>query len=305
VGDGLPTTAPVEAAAARRDRELDRARLGRAGNDLVAKLRATGPAKPGFRAAVSHELRTPLTSIAGYVEMLREEQVGPLTPAQAAMLEAVDRNTARLRHAIEDVLALSKIESGTFRTTRQPVNLVEVAAVAIEALRSAAAARGLTLRLDRPGGAVIVAGDRGQLGRLVVNLLSNAAEFTPGGGRVTAGVEAAGVVAVLTIHGTGIGIPAGQQPVIGTGFARASSAADQPARGTGLGLVIARTIVANHGGDLAVRSSEGRGTMVTARIPLLAAQTSGDPAEGGVELLPRGQAAGEGHRAAKPGHHAG
>ncbi len=302
MGDGLPTGAPVETAAARRDREWHRARLCEAENHVVAKLRAVGQGGPGFLATVSHELRTPLTSIAGYVELLREEQVGPLTPAQAAMLAAVDRNTARLRHVIEDALTVSEIESGTFRTTRQPVNLVEVVAVAIEALRPVAAARRITLRLDSPGGPVIVAGDPGQLGRLVMNLLSNAVKFTPGDGRISAGAEASGGQAMLTVRDTGIGIPAGQQPVLGTRFFRVSNAAGLSVPGTGVGLAIARAIVANHGGELAVRSVEGRGTTVTVRIPLLAAQGGGEPAQGGAELLPGGQAAGEGQRGAKPGH---
>jgi two-component system phosphate regulon sensor histidine kinase PhoR len=294
VDNGLPARAPMETTAARRDRELHHARLCEAENHLVAKLRAIGRGKADFLATVSHELRTPLTSIAGYVELLREEQVGPLTPAQAAMLEAVDRNTARLRRVIEDVLTVSKIESGTFRTTRQPVNLVEVVAAAIEALRPVAAARGITLRPDSPGAPVIVAGDPGQLGRLVMNLLSNAVKFTPAGGRVTAGAEASGGLATLTVRDTGIGIPAGQQPVLSTRFFRASHATGRPVPGTGLGLVMARAIVANHGGKLAVRSPQGQGTTVTARIPLLAAQGDG-------ELPPGRQAAAEGHQSAKPG----
>jgi signal transduction histidine kinase len=255
-------------------------------NNPVARLRPVGQGKPDVRAEMSHELRTPLTSIAGYVEMLREEQVGPLTPAQAAMLEAVDRNTARLRQAVEDVLAVSEIESGTFRTTRQPVNLVEVVAAAVEALR-----------LHSPGEPVIVAGDPGQLGRLVMNLLSNSVTFTPGGGWITTGAEASGAVAVLTVRDSGIGIPAGQQPAVGTQFAQASTPAGRPVPGSGL--VMARSIVANHAGELAVHSVEGRGTTVTARIPLLTAQGGGEPAREGEKLPSRRQAAGEGH--AKPG----
>jgi two-component system phosphate regulon sensor histidine kinase PhoR len=294
VANSLPAGAPVGAAAARRDRESHRARFSEAENHLVANLRAIDQGKPDLLVTVSHELRTSLTSIAGYVEMLREEPVGPLTPAQARMLDAVDRNTARLWDVIEDVLTLSKIESGTFRTTRRPVNLVEVLGAAIKALRPAAA-RGITLRLDSPGGPVIVAGDPGQLGRLVMSLLSNAVKFTPGGGRITAGAGANGALATLTVRDTGIGIPASQQPVLGTRFFRASNAAGRPAQGTGMGLVIARAIVANHGGELAVRSVEGRGTTVTVRIPLLAAQEGGEPAHGGEEPSPGGQAAGDGH----------
>lgn len=294
MANSLPAGAPV-GTAAWRDRESHRARFCEAENHLVAKLREIDQGRPDLLATVSHELRTPLTIIAGYVEMLCDEAVGQLTPAQATMLEALDRNVSQLRHVIEDVLTLSKIESGTFRTTRRPVNLVEVLAAAITALRPVAAARGITLRLDSPGGQVVVAGDPGQLGRLVMNLLSNAVKFTPGGGRITAGAGANGALATLTVRDTGIGIPASQQPVLGTRFFRASNAAGQRVQGTGVGLVVARAIVANHGGELAVRSVEGRGTTVAVRIPLLAAQGGGEPAQGGEEQPPGGQAAGEGH----------
>jgi signal transduction histidine kinase len=276
VGKGLPAGAPTEATAG-QGKESHPARLAEAVNDLVAKLRSAGPAGPDFRATMSHELRTPLTSIAGYVEMLRDGQVGPLTPAQAAVLEAVDRNTVRLRHAIEDVLALSKIESGTFRTAREPVSLTEVAAAAVEALRPVAAAQGIALRLHSPGRPVTVAGDPGQLGRLVINLLSNAVTFTPGGGRITVGVEGHRAVATLTVRDTGIGIPAGQQAPVGRPF-RDVGAAGEPVPGSGLELVMARTIAANHGGELSVRSSEGGGTTVTVRIPLLVAEGARKPA---------------------------
>ncbi len=117
-------------------------------NRLVDELRAVDQIKSDFLATVSHELRTPLTSIAGYIEVLRERDAGPLTPAQDRMLDAVDRNTARLRHLIEDVLTLSKIESGAFTSTRQPVSLTEIVTADITALRPAAAAKGLVINWE-------------------------------------------------------------------------------------------------------------------------------------------------------------
>src|SRR5207248_5976248 len=112
-GHGRPWTgaevAAIESIAADLGRGLHQARLFEAENRLVGELRAVDQAKSDFLATVSHELRTPLTSIAGYVEILRDAEAGPLTPAQQQMLETVDRNAARLRHLIEDVLTLSKI----------------------------------------------------------------------------------------------------------------------------------------------------------------------------------------------------
>jgi signal transduction histidine kinase len=201
--------------------------------------------------------------------MLRDLHPGPLTPAQDQMLETVDRNAARLRHLIEDVLTLSKIEAGTFKTVMQPVDLADIVAAAVAALRPAADAKGLALHCGRPGEGLVVSGDPGQLDRLLMNLLSNAVKFTPEGGRIQIGAAAQGAQAVLTVADTGIGIPDRDQKELFSRFFRASNAVDRSIPGTGLGLAIVRTIVDNHGGELKVTSREGKGTTVTARLPLL------------------------------------
>jgi two-component system, OmpR family, phosphate regulon sensor histidine kinase PhoR len=276
--------AAVESIAADLGRGLHHARLYEAENRLVSELRAVDRTKSDFLATVSHELRTPLTSIAGYVEMLRDLHPGPLTDAQDQMLETVDRNAARLRHLIEDVLTLSKIEAGAFKSVMQPVDLADIVAAAVAALQPAAAAKGLALHCDRPGQGLVVSGDSGQLDRLLMNLLSNAVKFTPEGGRIQVGAAAEGAQAVLTVADTGIGIPERDQKELFSRFFRASNAVERSIPGTGLGLAIVRTIVDNHGGALTVTSQEGKGTTVTARLPLL---PPGGPRPGhGTALIP-------------------
>jgi signal transduction histidine kinase len=103
---------------------------------------------------------------------------------------------------------------------------------------------------------------------VLVNLLSNAVKYTPKGGKVAAVLACEGDSAVLTVADTGIGIPAKEQPALFTRFFRASNAVAGAAPGTGLGMSIARTIVANHEGDISVESAEGKGTTVTVRIAL-------------------------------------
>jgi two-component system phosphate regulon sensor histidine kinase PhoR len=267
--------AAVESIAADLGRGLYHARLYEAENRLVGELRAVDQAKSDFLATVSHELRTPLTSVTGYVEMLRDQEAGPLTATQEQMLETVDRNAARLRHLIEDLLTLSKIESGTFKSVMQPVNLAEIVAAAVAALQPAAAAKDLTLHCDCPGQELVVNGDPGHLDRLLMNLLSNAVKFTPEGGRIDVGTGTEGALAVLTVADSGIGIPERDQSELFTRFFRASNAVERSIPGTGLGLAIVRTIVDNHSGALTVTSQEGKGTTVTARLPLLAAPVSG------------------------------
>jgi two-component system phosphate regulon sensor histidine kinase PhoR len=263
---GVPWTdaevAAVESIAADLGRGLYHARL------YEAELRLVDQTKSDFLATVSHELRTPLTSIAGYVEMLRDGEIGPVSPAQDTVLQTVERNAARLRHLIEDMLTLSKIEAGAFKTVMQPVDLAEVVTAAVAALQPAATAKGLALRCECPVQGPMVSGDPGQLDRVVMNLLSNAVKFTPEGGEILVGVGTEEALAVLTVTDSGIGIPAGDQAKLFTRFFRASNAVYQSIPGTGLGLAIVRTIVDNHNGELAVLSREGKGTTVTVRFPL-------------------------------------
>jgi two-component system phosphate regulon sensor histidine kinase PhoR len=259
----------VESIAADVGRGLHHARMYEAENRLVQELRAVDQVKSDFLATVSHELRTPLTSIAGYIEILQDQDAGPLTPSQERMLDTVDRNTARLRHLIEDVLTLSKIESGAFKTMMQPVSLAGVVVADVTALQPTAAAKGLTFTWLDPDHGLVVNGDPGQLDRLVMNLLTNAVKFTPEGGRVGVSVECEGTMAVLRVSDTGIGIPEGEQKEMFNRFFRASNAVELSIPGSGLGLAIVRTIVANHHGELEVTSHQGTGTTVTVRIPLI------------------------------------
>ena len=264
-------TDAVESIATDLGRGLHHARLYEAENRLVQELQTVDQAKSDFLATVSHELRTPLTSIAGYLEILRDLDAGPLTQAQERMLETVDRNTARLRHLIEDVLTLSRIESGAFTTVKMPVNLTDVIAAAVAALRPAAAAKdvSLTLSYPAPDGSLVVAGDPGQLDRVLMNLLSNAVKFTPTGGSIQVSARTERDMAQVEVSDNGLGIPASDQQELFTRFFRASNAVERSIPGTGLGLAIVRTIVDNHGGHITIDSHEGEGTTVLVAIPLL------------------------------------
>jgi two-component system phosphate regulon sensor histidine kinase PhoR len=260
-----------ESIAADIGRGLNHARLYEKENHLVAELKSLDRAKSDFLATVSHELRTPLTSIAGHVEMLREQDAGPVTAEQYRMLETVDRNATRLRNLIEDVLTLSKIESGAFKTVPQPVDLAELITAAMEALHPAAAGKQVTLTSPGPGDGLIVDGDASQLDRVLINLISNAVKFTPSGGAVCLTADRAGDVAAVSVRDTGIGIPERDKKDLFTRFFRASNAVEQAVPGTGLGLTIVRTIIFNHGGEIEIQSQEGQGTTVTLHIPLAAA----------------------------------
>jgi signal transduction histidine kinase len=284
LGVGRPWTVAevdaVESIAADTGRGLHHARLYEAENRLVADLKSLDQAKSDFFATVSHELRAPLTSIEGYVEMLGDGEGGPVTADQHRMLDAVDRNAVRLRSLIDDVFTLSKLESGAFTTARQPVDIGQVIAGAVEELRPSVTGSGLALTSECAGHGLTVRGDRGQLDRVLVNLLSNAVKFTPAGGRIAVTAVTEDGTAVIEVSDTGIGIPDHDQKELFTRFFRASNAVARSIPGTGLGLAIVRTIVTNHGGEIDLHSQEAVGTVATVKLPLLeAGASSGRPLE--------------------------
>jgi signal transduction histidine kinase len=234
---------------------------------LVSRLQALDTAKTDFMSTVSHELRTPLTSISGYLELLLDAEPDDFSDAQLRMLEVIGRNTKRLRELIEDILTLSKIESGDFRSEQGTVDLAEIVERGAAAISPAAAKASVGLHLDVRG-PLPLTGDGVQLDRVLVNLLSNAVKFTSAEGTVTVRAERSGNAAVLVVADTGMGIPEPEQAALFARFFRASNAIHQAIPGTGLGLAIVRTIVDNHDGTIEIQSAENVGTTVTVRLPV-------------------------------------
>jgi len=234
--------------------------------NLRSRLQDLDTAKADFMSTVSHELRTPLTSISGYVELLLDGEAGELNAEQAKMLDVIVRNSRRLRDLIEEVLILSRIESGAFSALREPVDLVAFVERALAGIAPAAAKAEVGLRTEVQGPLLLHA-DPGQLDRVLMSLLSNAVKFTPAAGTVDLLARREDDEIVLRVTDTGMGIPAAEQKALFTRFFRASNAIRQAVPGTGLGLAIVGTVVDNHGGRIEVESVEGAGTTVTIRLP--------------------------------------
>lgn len=263
----------IESAGQDLGRALVHARNFAAQTALVEQLRELDQRKNDFVSTVSHELRTPLTSISGYAELLGEGDAGPLSVQQQRMLEVIRRNTGRLQSLIEDLLTLSRIEAGALRGGRDDVDLAELVRRGVEDLHVRAAEAGVALSVRAPSSPVTTHGDPGQLERVVLNLTDNAVKFTPRGGSVQVFLDTVADTAVVRVVDTGIGIPAGQQHKLFSRFFRASNATARAVPGTGLGLTIVRAMVASHEGTLTLHSTEGVGTMVEVRLPLVAAET--------------------------------
>jgi PAS domain S-box-containing protein len=235
----------------------------------VERLREVDRVKDTFVGSVSHELRTPITSIVGYLEMLGEGEFGDLNPAQADAVRRVSANSSRLLLLIDDLLTLSRVEDDELVLADRALDLRTLVQAGYDVVAPSWDTRDLKVRLELPEEPLPFLGDRDMIERVVVNLVGNAAKYTPDGGQVEVLLRAEAERAVLEVRDSGIGIPAEEQHRIFTRFFRSSSAQRQAIPGSGLGLSIARAVVEKHGGSIGLESAEGEGTTFRVELPLV------------------------------------
>ena len=254
--------AALELRQAEVDAALDAgARAQRAAEDEAARQQEARRVKDEFVATVAEELHAPLTTMRGFLDVALTTPGGVLTPDQRRFLTASLRNSENLLRTVEDLLVVAQIETGDLELELDDVDVLDVAAEAVESTRGAADEEGLTLDLDTRGFPA-VNGDRGRLVQLLRNLISSAIEATSRGGRVEVVAEAAGGIVVLTVHDTGAGAAPTHMSVYGVPRAeRARVIAN------GLSLPIAKGIAAAHGGTVSLESVPGSGTTVRVELP--------------------------------------
>jgi len=220
--------------------------------------------KDQFVSSVSHELRTPLTSIRGYVETLAAGEVGELSDEQREYVDVVHRNARRLEELINDLLVLSRLESGYLGVDEQAVDLEPLLRRLAADLGPVARGAEMTLELaTRPG--IVVAADEGRLLQAFSNLVANALKFNEEGGVVRIDLDATDDAAVVSVSDRGVGIPADEIQHLTERFFRASTA--RSFEGTGLGLAITNHIIVQHGGWLEVESELGVGSTFRVWLP--------------------------------------
>lgn len=220
-----------------------------------------------FLALVSHELRTPLSSIVAHVELLQEEDDDLLPePTRRKFLDVISRNSVRLQRLVGDLLFVAQLDSSHLNLCMGPVEIGEVASEAVQAAGPLAAQQGLALTLEAEPCPTVI-GDRDRLGQTFDNLITNAINYSPDGGKVVVRVAGVGDQVVVEVQDQGVGIPAEEQEQIFRRFFRASTAADLHVQGVGLGLLIVKTIVQGHGGQISVRSAPGQGTTFRLQLP--------------------------------------
>jgi PAS domain S-box-containing protein len=260
VGSAFDITERVRAEAERE--QLSKEQAARATAEAASR------AKDEFLAMVSHELRSPLNAIFGYTRMLRDGKLnGENTDRIASVIERSAKAQLRI---IEDLLDSARIVSGKLRIEPEPVDLVPVLESALDTLRPAAEAKGLTLAADFDLQHEEVLGDAIRLEQIVWNLLSNSIKFTPEGGRVELRMQHDADQIRVTVRDTGAGIDADFMPYIFERFLQSDVTSSRRFGGLGLGLSLVKYLVELHGGAVTA-ASEGRnrGTTFTVVLPRL------------------------------------
>ncbi len=279
-------TTSLESTVAERTKELNEkvATLGALTRDLddsavmlvrrdVALTRATerleelDSVKSEFISVAAHQLRTPLSAIKWTLSLLLDGDAGAITPEQKELFEKAAQSNERMIRLIEDMLTVTRIESGKATFVSVPVSVGEILTGLVTEVRATAVDKGLLLTLTPLPEHRTILGDGEKLRSVFQNLLENAIRYTPKGGSITLSLLQREHMVEVHIADTGIGIPEKQRMNIFSKFFRADNAVKTVTDGTGLGLYVAKTIVERHHGTLRFERTEGKGTTFIITLP--------------------------------------
>jgi PAS domain S-box-containing protein len=225
-------------------------------------------AKSEFLASMSHELRTPLNAIIGFSDLLRSCLYGALNEKQTEYLSNIHQSGHHLLDLINDILDVSKVEAGRYELFEETINPAEIIESCVTFLDVRAREKGITMICAYDNGLPRLHADQRAVKQVVLNLLTNAVKFNVPGGHVTVTtrLEPDGAYAIA-VADTGIGISAADQERIFMPFQQADPTVSRRVEGTGLGLWISKALIELHDGSIAIESTVGSGTTVTARLP--------------------------------------
>ena len=227
-------------------------------NQMAEKLEQVEARRRQLIGDVSHELRTPLTAIKGSMEGL----IDGVLPATPETYRQIHQEADRLARLVDDLQELSRVEAGAYVLELRAADLPALVRSTVKRLSPQARAKHLVLQADLPAGLPPVLADAARLTQVLTNLVSNAVQYTPAGGKVTITAERSGRQVVVRVTDTGIGIPAEHLPHVFTRFYRVDkSRSRQSGGGSGIGLTIAKHLVEAHDGKIWVESEgDGKGS---------------------------------------------
>ena len=229
--------------------------------------------KSDFTSSVSHELRTPLTSIKAYTETILRDPNMP-EDIQRQFLGIIEEESNRLATLIEDLLEVSRINSGTVKIKYEIIDLLAVTKRVLVALEPLAQKKNIQLKANIANKLPELQADEGKIESVITNLVNNAIKFTPEKGQVSINIKEKNEQIVMSVSDTGMGIPKEALPKIFERFYRVNRPGKQ-IQGTGLGLSIVKKIILMHNGRIDVECEEGQGTTFTIFLPLKAEEWDG------------------------------
>lgn len=235
---------------------------------LLEEVQKVNKRKSDFISSVSHELRTPLTAIKGYAAILLAGKLGDIPTAVKDRLSKINTHSDELVHMVNDLLDISRIESGKVTMKQEIQKLKNIAEEAIDLLSGQLKEKQLELNASLINEATSVLIDPGQIKRVFINIIGNAMKFTPRDGKITISTHKVDDKMVqVDISDTGCGIPLHAQESIFEEFYRVDNPINEQVKGTGLGLALVKNIIEAHSGKIWVKSKEGEGSTFSFTLP--------------------------------------
>jgi PAS domain S-box-containing protein len=233
---------------------------------METALREADRRKDEFLAVLAHELRNPLAPIRTGLEVMKLSDDPGLQQEAKAIIE---RQTTQLVHLVDDLLDVSRFARGKVRLNKEPLTIHEVVDMAVESASPLLEDRSHVLKISLPTAPIQIEGDKTRLCQIILNLLTNAAKYTPPGGTITLSVEASGDECVVTVQDTGIGLPKTMLTKVFDMFTRVEREESYQQQGLGIGLSLVKQFALLHGGTVTAESpGEGQGSTFTLRLPI-------------------------------------
>ncbi|MDD5561001.1 MAG: GAF domain-containing sensor histidine kinase [Candidatus Omnitrophica bacterium] len=227
--------------------------------ETMEELKKISKRKSDFISSVSHELRTPLTSIKGYAAILLAGKLGAIPDEIKERLAKINRHSDELVHMVNDLLDISRIESGKVNMHVETLELAPIVEKVADLLSEQFKAKNITFNMLIPEDCKKIMVDRSQIERVFINLIGNALKFTPENGSISVGVHCSNKTIQVDVKDTGFGIPQEAQEKIFEEFYRVDNTINQGVKGTGLGLTLVKHIIEAHRGNIWVTSKLGEG----------------------------------------------